>query len=112
MQKHRFALYTRKTLCTAKKKPLDFETFNEALSMRLLESLREEMGGTLPTGAYGQASYVPREEAVFQIVFASNLEMYKALYERAMKELDKILKEGPSEKRSSIHKGTAQGSVG
>lgn len=91
-------LIYKKNAPYSQKEALDFETFNEALSMRLLESLREEMGGTYSTGAYGQASYVPREEAVFQIVFASNLEMYKALYERAMKELDKILKEGPSEK--------------
>src|SRR5699024_3641816 len=49
-------------------------------------------------GAAGAATYTPREQAMFRIAFGSNVDMYQALYERALQELGKLLQEGPSAK--------------
>ena len=86
----------------------DLQVFGRIMMMRLISSLREELGGTYSPGAMGQALYTPRGRAAFRISFASNIEMDDALQKRALAELDKLLTEGPSEKEVADQKAQNQ----
>lgn len=103
-EKAQVDIYWKKDVEYDSQAAFDLQVFGRILMMRLISALREEMGGTYSPGAIGQATYTPRGEAVFRIVFASNLEMYEALRQRALSELDKLLTEGPTEKEVADQK--------
>ena len=97
-QKAQVDFYWKKNAKYDDRSAFDLQVFSRILMMRLVDALREEMGGTYSPGAAGAATYTPREQAMFRIAFGSNVDMYQALYERALQELGKLLQEGPSAK--------------
>ena len=86
------------------KENVDFMVFNIILSTRLLDKLREEMGGTYSVGASGVLSYVPKDEAYVNIGFSSNLDMYRPMIDQAIIEVKQLLKDGPTEKEVAAKK--------
>lgn len=103
-QKAQVDFYWKKDAKYDDKTAFDFSVFNRILMMRLINSLREEMGGTYSPGAGGSATFVPRDQVTFRIAFGSNMEMYDALQKRALEELGKILAEGPTVKEITDQK--------
>ncbi|MDD4819668.1 MAG: insulinase family protein [Flavobacteriales bacterium] len=86
------------------KESYNFSVFNSILSTRLLDKLREEMGGTYSVGANGSVAYTPKDEANFLIAFSSNLDMYRPMIDEGMKILKQLLKDGPTEKEIAAKK--------
>ena len=103
-QKAQVDFYWKKDAKYDDKTAFDFSVFNRILMMRLINSLREEMGGTYSPGAGGMATYVPRDQVTFRIAFGSSMEMYDALQKRALEELTKILADGPTAKEVADQK--------
>ena len=107
-QKSQVDFYWQKDAKYDPQAAFDLQVFGRILMMRLISSLREELGGTYSPGAGGSALYTPRDRASFRISFASNIEMYDALQKRALVELDKLLAEGPNEKEVADQKAQNQ----
>ena len=111
-EKAQVDIYWKKDVEYDSQAAFDLQVFGRILMMRLISALREEMGGTYSPGAIGQATYTPRGEAVFRIVFASNIEMYEALRQRALSELDKTPDRGTDREGSGRPESSEFGSVG
>ena len=67
----------------------------QALNSRYLVSIREEKGGTYGVQVYGSTGYIPRETYSLTMAFDTNEEMADELCEIILKELRKIVEEGP-----------------
>ncbi len=70
----------------------------DILSIKLIEILREEKGGVYGVGASGSLRVTPYPRYFFTIGFPCGPENAMDLKETALAELNKILKEGPTEK--------------
>lgn len=68
----------------------------EVLKIKLTETLREEMSGVYGTSAYASMNDDPYGSYSFTITFPCGPENVAALKERALLELDKLVKNGPS----------------
>lgn len=70
----------------------------EVLTIKLVEKLREEEGGVYGVGARGSMSKIPYGSYNFSISFPCGPENVDNLTAAALTEVEKIKKEGPSEK--------------
>jgi zinc protease len=70
----------------------------EVLKIKLTETLREEMSGVYGTSAYGGMNQYPNGTFYFGIGFPCGPENVEDLKTRALEELAKIIKNGPSKK--------------
>ena len=87
------------------KNKLAFDLALNALSVVLLEEIREKEGGTYGIGAYGELSGMPapRQQAYMQIAYQTNPDRYFYLNQRVRDIVAQMAKEGPSEE--NLQKG-------
>jgi len=79
-------------------------SMSEILETRLLELIREELGGTYSiTAAYGYQKY-PRQEYSITIQFGCSPERTDDLIKRVFDEIEKFKTEGPTEKQLNDEK--------
>ena len=74
------------------------QSLGEVLSIKLIEKLREEEGGVYGAGANGGISKIPYGWYRFNISFPCGPENVEKLTKAALAEVDKLVKEGPTEK--------------
>jgi zinc protease len=72
----------------------DLASMSEALSIRLRESLREELGGTYGVSAGASTSLYPRPEYDFAVAFGCAPDRLDELVARVFAEIEKIKSEG------------------
>ena len=82
------------------------KSLGELLSIKLIETLREEEGGVYGVGARGGMSRSPYGSYSFTISFPCGPENVEALTAKALEELQKIIDKGPEEKDISKIKET------
>ncbi len=80
-----------------RKKASDISYLGEILTIKLIESLREEIGGVYGVGASGSMGIQPVENFTFSISFPCSPDMVDDLVEAAWKEVKEIQENGPSE---------------
>ena len=80
------------------KKELQMKALGEVLTIKLIEKLREEEGGVYGAGARGSFSKIPYGEASFSISFPCGPENVDKLVEASLAEVEKLKKEGPTDK--------------
>jgi len=68
------------------------------LQTRLLESLREELGGTYSVSVSGNGQKIPRPEYQISIRFGGDPQRVDTLIKRVFEEIDKLKTGGPTEK--------------
>jgi len=73
-------------------------SLGEILSIKLIEKLREEEGGVYGAGARGNISKMPYGWYNFRISFPCGPENVDKLKNAALAEVDKLIKNGPTEK--------------
>jgi len=78
-----------------------FDLALNALTIVLLEEIREKEGGTYGIGAYGELEGYPRKEAAFQIGYKCNPERMDYLNGRVMEIVAEFAAKGPSEENLS-----------
>ncbi|MDR6299793.1 M16 family metallopeptidase [Mesonia maritima] len=81
-----------------KKEAFALKTLGEILSIKLIEKLREEEGGVYGVGARGNISKTPYGWYSFTISFPCGPENVDKLKKAAIKEVEKLVEEGPTEK--------------
>jgi len=81
-----------------KKEAFALKTLGEILSIKLVEKLREEEGGVYGVGARGSISKTPYGWYSFSISFPCGPENVDKLKKAAIKEVEKLVEEGPTEK--------------
>ncbi|WP_158860605.1 M16 family metallopeptidase [Lunatibacter salilacus] len=69
----------------------------EILTIKLIETLREEIGGVYGVGARGGLSRTPEESFSFSVSFPCSPDNVESLTEAVWKEIKKIQEEGPEE---------------
>lgn len=79
-------------------KELEMKALGEILTIKLIEKLREEEGGVYGAGARGNFSKIPYGEASFSISFPCGPENVDKLVEASLAEVEKLKKEGPTDK--------------
>lgn len=84
---HKHAYSQRESLC--------FTTLGRILSMRYLESVREDQGGTYGVSVYGRLSKEPTEEYRLLITFDTDPAAFDKLFPILEAEIRKIADEGP-----------------
>jgi len=80
----------------------------QILQMRLLESIREELGGTYSITANASAEKYPRPEYELAIQFGSDPQRTDDLVKQVFSEIDKLRTQGPEEKQLSDEKEALQ----
>ena len=80
------------------KDALALSALGEVLTIKLVEELRENESGVYGIGASGSMSKSPYGSYSFSINFPCGPENAEKLTESAIRELDKIIKEGPQQK--------------
>ncbi|MFD2035869.1 M16 family metallopeptidase [Belliella marina] len=80
-----------------RKKAADIAYLGEILSIKLIENLREEIGGVYGVGARGSMGIQPVGNFSFSIQFPCSPDMVDKLTEAAWSEVKKIQENGPSE---------------
>uniref|UniRef100_UPI00261029FE insulinase family protein n=1 Tax=uncultured Winogradskyella sp. TaxID=395353 RepID=UPI00261029FE len=73
------------------------QVLGEILSIKLIEKLREEEGGVYGAGARGSISKIPYGRFNFSISFPCGPDNAEKLAAASIAELDKIIKDGPTE---------------
>ncbi|WP_121666095.1 M16 family metallopeptidase [Mesonia aquimarina] len=81
-----------------KKEAFALKTLGEILTIKLVEKLREEEGGVYGVGARGSISKTPYGWYSFSISFPCGPENVDKLKKAAIKEVEKLVEEGPTEK--------------
>ena len=76
---------------------LDIASF--ILDMIYTSTLREEEGGTYGASSYMNLSYFPRHRALVQVAFDTNVEQQEKLRELAIKGINQLANEGPTEEQ-------------
>ena len=74
---------------------------SEVLQMRLLETIREELGGTYSISASPSYQRIPKPEYSISIEFGSAPERADDLVKRVFQEIEKLKTNGPTEKQVS-----------
>ena len=77
---------------------------SQILQMRLLETIREELGGTYSISANGGSTKIPRPEYQFTIQFGSDPKRVDDLVKRVFEEIEKFKANGPTEKQLADEK--------
>ena len=80
-----------------KKEARAMNALGEILSIKLIEKLREEEGGVYGAGARGSISKIPYGRFNFSISFPCGPDNAEKLANASIAELDKIIKDGPTE---------------
>ena len=80
-----------------RKKSTDISYLGEILTIKLIENLREEIGGVYGVGASGNMSIQPVGNFSFSISFPCSPDMVDKLTEAAWAEVKKIQENGPTE---------------
>jgi zinc protease len=73
----------------------------EVLQTRLLEAIREELGGTYSIGATQGYRKIPRPEYSVTIQFGSDPQRQDDLIKRIFQEIDRLKTDGPTEKQAN-----------
>jgi zinc protease len=73
-------------------------TMSQILQQRLLESLREELGGTYSVSVSGSGQKIPLQEFQVSIRFGSDPQRLDSLVKRVFEEIEKLKTAGPTEK--------------
>lgn len=76
---------------------LNFQALESALSIKLLERLREDESAVYGVGARGSNSKNPSPRYNVQISFGTSIDKYPTLIKSALDEVNKIKKEGPTQ---------------
>ncbi len=76
----------------------ELKSLGEVLTIKLIEKLREEEGGVYGVGANGNINKMPYGWYTFGISFPCGPENVDKLKAAALAEVDKLIKEGPTEK--------------
>ena len=81
------------------KNELSFDLALNALTVELLEEIREKEGGTYSIGAYGNlmVNPAPRQQAVMEIFYQAGPEKYEYLNQRVRDIVAEFVAKGPSE---------------
>jgi zinc protease len=74
------------------------------LQTRLLESLREELGGTYSVSVGANGQKIPRAEYQASVQFGSDPQRVDALVKRVFEEIEKLKANGPTEKEMNDEK--------
>jgi zinc protease len=77
---------------------------SQILQMRLLETIREELGGTYSINANGGSTKIPHPEYQFTIQFGSDPKRVDDLVKRVFEEIEKFKANGPTEKQLADEK--------
>jgi len=80
------------------KEALSFRALGEVLTIKLVEELRENESGVYGVNARGSMSKVPNGSYNFSINFPCGPENAETLTQSALRELNKIIENGPEEK--------------
>lgn len=80
------------------KEDFALKTLGEILTIKLIEQLREAEGGVYGAGARGNISKMPYDWYRFNISFPCGPENVDKLKAAALAEVDKLVKEGPTQK--------------
>ena len=80
-------------------KEVNLDAASFILDMIYVSTLREEEGGTYGASANLAMDYQPREEAVFQVYFDTNVDQQEKLRELAIKGLKDLAENGPTEEQ-------------
>lgn len=80
------------------KEAMAMKALGEALTIKLVEELRENESGVYGVGANGSINKLPYGNFSFNISFPCGPENAEKLTASALNELDKMIKEGPSQK--------------
>lgn len=75
----------------------DITYLGEILTIKLIESLREEIGGVYGVGARGSMTYQPVDQFTFSVSFPCSPDRVDELIEAVWKEIRKIQEDGPDE---------------
>lgn len=76
-------------------KARDITYLGEILTIKLIENLREELGGVYGVGARGSLSHVPVGQFTFSVSFPCSPDMVEELTDAVWKEIRKIAENGP-----------------
>ncbi|ERM83612.1 hypothetical protein P872_03030 [Rhodonellum psychrophilum GCM71 = DSM 17998] len=95
-QKSQVILYFSGEIPYDRKKAADFGYLGEILTIKLIESLREEIGGVYGVGANGSLSSRPVGNFSFSVSFPCSPEKVESLIEATWIEIQKIQENGPS----------------
>jgi len=87
--------------------PFEFDPMNRVvmramsriLQARLIESLREELGGTYGVSVNGGGQKIPRQEYQVSIQFGADPQRVEDLVKRVFEEIEKFKTNGPTEKQ-------------
>src|SRR6185436_709212 len=74
------------------------------LQQRLLETLREELGGTYTVSVNGSGNKIPRAEYQVSIQFGGDPQRVEELAKRVFEEIEKFKTNGPTEKQINDEK--------
>jgi len=74
------------------------------LQMRLLDSIREELGGTYTISANGNGQKIPRQEYQVSIQFGGDPQRVDVLLKRVFEEIEKLKTSGPTEQEIADEK--------
>ena len=74
------------------------------LQMRLLDSIREELGGTYTISVNGNGQKIPRQEYQVSIQFGGDPQRVDVLLKRVFEEIEKLKTNGPTEKEIADEK--------
>jgi len=76
----------------------------QILQMRLIDTLREELGGTYSVSVNASSQKIPRPEYQVSIQFGSDPQRVESLVQRVFEEIDKFKTSGPTEKQLNDEK--------
>jgi zinc protease len=79
-------------------KSQQFSFLGEVLTIKLIENIREKMGGVYSIGARGGLSRIPEESFSFSISFPCDPENVEKLIDAVWQEINAIKENGPEEK--------------
>lgn len=96
-EKSQVILYFSGEVPYSREKASDVSFLGEVLTIKLIESLREAIGGVYGVGASGSMGIQPVDLFSFSISFPCSPDMVQTLTDAAMEEVRKIQENGPSE---------------
>jgi len=96
-EKSQVILYFSGETTYDRKKAADISYLGEILTIKLIENLREEIGGVYGVGANGSMGIQPVDNFSFSIGFPCSPDMVDQLIEAAWEEVRKIQENGPTE---------------
>src|SRR4030095_2210648 len=83
---------------------VELRAMSEILGTRLLETIREELGGTYGIGANYSYQKFPKADYSITISFGSDPQRVDELVKRVLQEIEKFKSDGPTEKQLNDEK--------